>query len=222
MDKFNIGIIGKCEKTEYKDTLVSISCALYKNIMNEEKKNMIYPDIFNEQNNPLIGNMIINKPTVHVIYTFIDDICKKIKLNQIVIIISLIYIHKAIQIANLGLSSTNWRPIIITSILITLKIWDDDAFYNSHMAKYLKHLDNLKIHINNYEITFLELIKYNVLIKPASYKNICYELYKLLYKILNDYDKDKKHEGEGEDLGGKHKIIDYYKDENMNDLYLYT
>ncbi len=51
-------------------------------------------------------------------------------------IICLVYINRLISLTQLPLLPSNWRPIVLTSLLISQKVWDDRYLSNSDFAIY--------------------------------------------------------------------------------------
>ena len=84
-----------------------------------------------------------------------------------VIVLSLIYIERYIFNTGLLLTSRNWRRILLTSMIISSKLWDDNSFENGHFSQVFANLGVSEI--NTLERIFLELINYNVYIKQSEY-----------------------------------------------------
>lgn len=72
-------------------------------------------------------------------------------------IISLVYINRLIAYTGVPLNQTNWRPIILCSLLVAQKVWDDRYLSNSDFAFIYPFfvLDE----INMLELKFLELLE---------------------------------------------------------------
>ena len=58
---------------------------------------------------------------------------------------------------------TNWRPLIIVSLLVAQKMSDDRFLSNADFAEMYPFFDVKEL--NNLEMKFLELIQYNTHIK---------------------------------------------------------
>ena len=86
-----------------------------------------------------------------------------------VIVLSLIYIERYIFNTGLLITSRNWRRILLTSMIIASKLWDDNSFENSHFSQVFANLEVSEI--NTLERIFLELINYNIYIKQSEYFN---------------------------------------------------
>lgn len=89
-------------------------------------------------------------------------------------IISLIYINRIISFTELPLQPTNWRPLILISLLVAQKVWDDRYLSNSDFAFIYPFF--VTDEINKLEQKFLELIMYNVTVKSNLYAKYFFEL----------------------------------------------
>jgi hypothetical protein len=128
-------------------------------------------EIFDEDFNYLImkttERRYIPPPDPQTIFDFMADIIILTKMEKEVIILSLIYIERYIFNTGLLLTSRNWRRILLTSMIISSKIWDDNSFENGHFSQVFANLGVSEI--NTLERIFLELINYNVYIKQSEY-----------------------------------------------------
>lgn len=90
------------------------------------------------------------------------------------------------------LHPTNWRPLVLCSLLVAQKVWDDRYLSNADFAFIYPFFTTEEI--NRLEQKFLELIqyvgkvmgRYNVTVKASLYAKYYYEL-RTLYK---DNDKE--------------------------------
>lgn len=69
---------------------------------------------------------------------------------------------------------TNWRPLILISLLVAQKVWDDRYLSNSDFAFIYPFF--VTDEINKLEQKFLELIMYNVTVKSNLYAKYFFEL----------------------------------------------
>ena len=104
---------------------------------------------------------MLNKGNYHVYFGNSSDSLKE------VVVLSLIYIERLIYNTGLLLTSRNWRRILLTSMIIASKIWDDNSFENSHFSQVFANLGVNEI--NTLERIFLELINYKVYVKQSEY-----------------------------------------------------
>lgn len=94
------------------------------------------------------------------------------------------------------LQPTNWRPLILCSLLVAQKVWDDRYLSNDDFA-YIYPFFVTK-EINKLEQKFLELIQYNVTVKASLYAKYYFELRSLFKDSQKEFplkpldDKDSK------------------------------
>ena len=79
---------------------------------------------------------------------------------------------------------TNWRPLILCSIMVAQKVWDDKYLSNADFAFIYPFFEMDEI--NTLEEKFLELLKYNVTVKSSLYAKYFFEL-RGLYKDEKDF-----------------------------------
>ncbi len=86
----------------------------------------------------------------------------------------LIYINRIIALTGLSLQPTNWRPLILVSLMVSQKVWDDKYLSNADFS-YIYPFFDIK-QLNKLEMKFLEMIQYNVHIKDSLYAKYFFEL----------------------------------------------
>ena len=114
---------------------------------------------------------IVYNPQFEDIFNYIKYVAFKSKMEAEIPIISLIYIEKLLRKCGVLVNINNWRRIVLTTLCIGSKIWDDDSLENVHFPKVMPDV-SLK-EISQLEKTFLGLIGYDVIIKGTEYAK-CY------------------------------------------------
>lgn len=89
-------------------------------------------------------------------------------------IICLVYINRLIAFTEMPLQPTNWRPLILCSLLVAQKVWDDRYLSNADFAFIYPFF--VTDEINKLEQKFLELVQYNVTVKSNLYAKYYFEL----------------------------------------------
>lgn len=89
-------------------------------------------------------------------------------------IICLIYVNRLIAFTEIPLQSTNWRPLVLVSLLVAQKVWDDRYLSNADFAFIYPFF--MTDQLNKLEKKFLELIQYNVTVKSSLYAKYYFEL----------------------------------------------
>ena len=93
-------------------------------------------------------------------------------------VICLIYINRIIALTEMPLLPTNWRPLVLVSLMIAQKMWDDKYLSNSDFSYIYPFFDTKQV--NTLEMKFLELIQYNTHIKFSIYTKYFLELKSLV------------------------------------------
>jgi hypothetical protein len=145
----------------------------------EDKYVNDFPQYFDKQR---IEN-IHKVPSFEDMYSFIEALYNCIQFSEECCIISLIYINRIIALTGLCLQTTNWRPLVFVSLMISQKIWDDKYLSNGDFSYIYPFFD--KAQLNLLEMKFLEMIQYNVFVKLSVYMTFYMELRVLSWKGWN-------------------------------------
>lgn len=133
-------------------------------------------------------------PKTEDIYGFIEALFNCAQITPECCIIALIYINRIIALTGLSLHATNWRPLVLISLMIAQKIWEDIPLSNADFSSFYPFFD--KNQINCLEMKFLEMIQYNVFVKLGSFMTFYLNLRELTYeestrKPLSKYEMDE-------------------------------
>ena len=115
----------------------------------------------------------INLPSPDSIFRFMRTIFEKLQLSSECSIISLIYVERLLE-TGIYFYNKNWRPIVLTSILVASKVWDDLSSWNVEFSDLFPLLP-LKS-INNLERLFLDTLKYNLFVASSVYATYYFAL----------------------------------------------
>ena len=156
----------------------------------EEKYIDEYPQYFDKQRIENIRKI----PTLDDMINFIEALYNCVQFSSECCIISLIYINRIIALTGLSLQTTNWRPLIFVSLMISQKIWDDKYLSNGDFSYIYPFFE--KAQLNILEMKFLEMIQYNVYVKLSVYMTFYLELKTLVQdeivnKAMSNYDFKK-------------------------------
>ena len=142
----------------------------------EEKYVNEYPQYFDKQR---IEN-IKKVPSLDDMINFIEALYNCVQFSSECCIISLIYINRIIALTGLCLQTTNWRPMVFVSLMVSQKIWDDKYLSNGDFSYIYPFFD--KNQLNILEMKFLEMIQYNVFVKLSVYTTFYLELRALIHE----------------------------------------
>ena len=136
----------------------------------EEKYILEKPDAFDSQRIALLRET----PTIENILEFIKALYDCAQFSPECCIICLVYINRLIAFTEMPLQPTNWRPLLLCSLLVAQKVWDDRYLTNADFAFIYPFF--VTEEINKLEQKFLELIQYNVTVKSNLYAKYYFEL----------------------------------------------
>eukprot|EP00345_Euplotes_harpa_P013044 CAMPEP_0168333070 /NCGR_PEP_ID=MMETSP0213-20121227/9365_1 /TAXON_ID=151035 /ORGANISM="Euplotes harpa, Strain FSP1.4" /LENGTH=258 /DNA_ID=CAMNT_0008337277 /DNA_START=11 /DNA_END=787 /DNA_ORIENTATION=+ len=118
------------------------------------------------------------EPSIDNIREFMKALYCCIRFSPECCIISLVYINRLTAFTNALLQPDNWRPLILCSLLVAQKVWDDRHVDNSDFS-YIYPFFTLS-ELNRLEQKFLQLIQYSVHVKSSLYANYYFKLRLLL------------------------------------------
>ena len=142
----------------------------------EEKYIDEYPQYFDKQRIENIRKI----PTLDDMINYIEALYNCVQFSSECCIISLIYINRIIALTGLSLQTTNWRPMVFVSLMISQKIWDDKYLSNGDFSYIYPFFE--KNQLNILEMKFLEMIQYNVYVKLSVYMTFYLELKALVFE----------------------------------------
>lgn len=139
-------------------------------------------------------------PSIDNIFEFIKALYDCAQFSPECCIICLVYINRLIAFTGAPLQPTNWRPIVLCSLLVSQKVWDDRYLSNADFAYIYPFFTTNEI--NNLEQKFLELLNYSVTVKAALYAKYYFELRGLFNENASEFplqplDREKAAELEG-------------------------
>ena len=117
-------------------------------------------------------------PRINEIIKFISRIYVVGKMEKDSLIPSLIYLEKfcaeGYKSGNFKITTTNWKTLIFTCLMLSMKMWDDLAITNNDMT----HLwDGINLHrINQLERHALEILQYRLNVTPSVYSSYYFKL----------------------------------------------
>jgi hypothetical protein len=118
----------------------------------EEKYIQEKPEAFDPQRIALLRET----PSSEQILDFIKALYDCAQFSPECCIISLVYINRLVAFTEMPLQPTNWRPLVLCSLLVAQKVWDDRYLSNADFAFIYPFF--VTEEINRLEKKFLELI----------------------------------------------------------------
>ena len=74
-------------------------------------------------------------PSLEEVHQFISDLFVKAQLSAECSIVCLIYVERLMELANVPLVKTTWRPCLLCGLLLASKVWQDLPSWNSEIAQ---------------------------------------------------------------------------------------
>jgi hypothetical protein len=124
-----------------------------------------------------------NSFTQQDIIFFLKGLYLAIDFSPECFIISLVYLNRFVAITNSPLLPNNWRPLLLISIILANKVWDD---HQTNLDLSILYPFFTKSQFEQLERRFLEMINYNIKVSLS-----CYSSYFMELKSLNPGLKSK-------------------------------
>lgn len=105
------------------------------------------------------------EPSFSEIFAYAKYVSVKSKMEPEIPIISLIYMEKFLRTTGVLINAMNWQRILLITLCIGSKIWDDDSLENCHFPKVMPDITMREIAAM--EKVFLKMIEFDVLINGA-------------------------------------------------------
>lgn len=122
----------------------------------------------------------LDDPDQMIIYNFVRTLFKAAQLSSEYAITTLVYLERLMTYAEMDLTPTTWRRMFLGAILLSSKVWEDQAVWNVDYAQILEEIS--VDDINELERQFLELIQFNMNVPSSVYAKYYFHLRTLALK----------------------------------------
>lgn len=131
----------------------------------------VFNDNYVTQNSQ--GGKIV-APSLEYIYKFLKAMFECAQFTAECNILALIFINRFVGASGMPLNTRNWRPVVLTALLIAQKVWDDKSLVNAQFTLICPMFTVAKL--NQLEQRFLEYIDYDVSVSSHLYAKYYFEL----------------------------------------------
>jgi hypothetical protein len=120
-------------------------------------------------------------PPLYTVYKFLIFVNINAKYSMECNIIALVFLNRVTSTSGIVLTSINWRMLLIISIILAQKVWDDSALKTSSFVNILPLITRHQLKCA--ELSFITLINYNTRVSPSLYAKYYFELRSLHAEI---------------------------------------
>jgi len=164
-----------------KSVIRLVACAIHYHIKRRTSNRSL--EIFDEKIFPISTDSKVPAdydkivPEHRVIYKFMKNLFTSAQLTSECAIVTLIYLERVLTYAEIDLCPANWKRLLLGSILLASKVWDDQAVWNVDYCQILKdmNVDNM----NELERQYLVLMQFNINVPSSVYAKYYFDLRKL-------------------------------------------
>ena len=117
-------------------------------------------------------------PTEDEIFDYLSPLYYNSDVSAQCVVGALVYIERLFVNAGVPPLKSNWRPVVLTALVLAAKVWDDTGSSNAEFAD-ASGTAYAVGDVNAMEQRFLHLIEYNVAISRQLYTRIYFELREL-------------------------------------------
>ncbi|XP_057405766.1 cyclin-Y-like protein 1 isoform X4 [Balaenoptera acutorostrata] len=136
-------------------------------------------DIFDERLHPLTREKVPEEyfehdPEHKFIYRFVHTLCSATHLTAETAVITLVYLERLLTYAEIDICPTNWKRIVLGTILLVSELWDDQAVWDVYYCQILK--DITAEDMNEMERHVLELLHLDIIVPFSVYVKHYFDL----------------------------------------------
>jgi len=161
-----------------KSAIRLVACAIHYHIKRRASDRSM--EIFDEKMYPISTDAKVPAdydkivPEHRVIYKFMKNLFTSAQLTAECAIVTLIYLERVLTYAEIDLCPANWKRLLLGSILLASKVWDDQAVWNVDYCQILKDI-NVE-NMNELERQYLVLMQFNINVPSSVYAKYYFDL----------------------------------------------
>lgn len=106
-------------------------------------------------------------PTLEEVYYYCKYVIVSGRMEKEIPILCLVYIERFLTKTGVLMNHSNWKRLLLISLMLASKIWDDDSLENIHFPQVMPDI-TLK-EITSLEKVFLQMIDFDLVIRGGEY-----------------------------------------------------
>jgi hypothetical protein len=157
--------------TKQSQPIIVGNCQMMRDFVHNERAREMLPYFCEEHYTGVVAREV---PSVETICAFLRKVFEVGQFHSECCVISLIYINRLIGVTGVPLTSSNWKPMAISALVLAQKVWDDTPLINADFSVLYPALSVKEI--NFLERQFLHILEFKLAVSPALYAQYYFEL----------------------------------------------
>ncbi|KAF9585150.1 hypothetical protein BGW38_003701 [Lunasporangiospora selenospora] len=157
-------------KSDVDETLRAVATVLFDKVLQSHKDNDVRTErIVNSSSYVHSDKVLMSHTDIFDFMRFIFDCGQNLGAENA--IITLIYVERMTELGNLSFHAINWRRLLLGALILSIKVWEDLAVFNSDVCAIFEGLAVKDV--NALERFAMAKLQYNVSVKRSVYA-ACY------------------------------------------------
>ncbi|KAG0362879.1 hypothetical protein BG005_003762 [Podila minutissima] len=160
-------------KNDVDETLRAVATILYNKVLESHRKNDCRTErIVNSSSFVASDRVVMTQADIFDFMRFIFDCGQNLGAENA--IITLIYVERMTDLGNLAFHAINWRRLLLGALILSIKVWEDLAVFNSDVCAIFEGLSVKDV--NALERFSMAKLQYNVSVKRSVYATYYFRL----------------------------------------------
>ncbi|KAI9241143.1 MAG: hypothetical protein BYD32DRAFT_458115 [Podila humilis] len=160
-------------KNDVDETLRAVATVLYDKVLESHRKNDCRTErIVNSSSYVASERVVMTQADIFDFMRFIFDCGQNLGAENA--IITLIYVERMTDLGNLAFHAINWRRLLLGALILSIKVWEDLAVFNSDVCAIFEGLSVKDV--NALERFSMAKLQYNVSVKRSVYATYYFRL----------------------------------------------
>ncbi|KAG0026422.1 hypothetical protein BGZ81_006366 [Podila clonocystis] len=153
-------------KNDVDETLRAVATVLYDKVLESHRRNDCRTErIVNSSSYVASDRVVMTQADIFDFMRFIFDCGQNLGAENA--IITLIYVERMTDLGNLAFHAINWRRLLLGALILSIKVWEDLAVFNSDVCAIFEGLSVKDV--NALERFSMAKLQYNVSVKRSVY-----------------------------------------------------